>query len=136
MTDRKWTKRVDVAIAEDGSDWLPVSRITPGSPSISRRLGRFYFHLCSQGEKAGFGMTEIMIAMSQVAPIQVSLPQLGGHPYFDFIYSGHGFNEFTYEVIGFSEHFRELADGEKVPEYVVVFHSENGYIVWFEFQEV
>lgn len=81
------------------------------------------------------GMTEMMMVLSQVVPVRVSPPHFAGHMP-DWLFNYPGQVEMTYEVVGFSEHFRALNQGERIPEYKVAMHQENGYVVWFEFQEV
>ena len=109
----KWVKRIDVAMEEDGSQWLPLVEasesinLNPGTFRISEFLGK------SQ-------IAEVMAVLSQVAVVRCE----------------HLFYERVFQYAGYSEHFRPVADGEIVPEYCVAFHFENNAMMWFEFREM
>jgi hypothetical protein len=109
----KWKKRVDVAMQEDGSQWLPVSECPSGDMEMRRRPGRF--KIASNFDFAH----ELMMVLSQVAITRCE----------------HLFNENELEYIGYSEHFRVVEHGAIIPEYLIVFTKENHAIVSFEFQE-
>lgn len=106
----KWKKRVDVAMQEDGSQWLPVS---DAGKDLRKRSGRFHFAVDSEC------WNEVMMVLSQV-----------------FVtWCEHKFVDNTFEYAGFSEHFRTVREGEIIPEYIILLHRENDRIAWFEFQE-
>jgi hypothetical protein len=109
----KWKKRVDVAMQEDGSQWLPVSDCPFGDIDLRQHLGRFRID-----SRNDFGK-ELTMVLSQVAVIRCE----------------HLLYKRELDFIGFSEHFRPLGEAENIPEYTIVFYRENDRIAWFEFQE-
>ena len=112
MSD-KWVKRVDVAMEEDGSQWLPM---VDASESIKLNPGIFRISddLCKSQ------IAEVMAVLSQVAVVRCE----------------HLFHERVFQYVGYSEHFRPVADGDIAPEYCVDFHFENNAMMWFEFREM
>jgi len=109
----KWVKRVDVAMEEDGSQWLPMAD-TSESMKLCPGVFRIQDDLCKSQ------IAEILAVLSQVAVVRCE----------------HLFYENVFQYTGFSEHFRPVSDGEIVPEYCVFFHFENNAMMWFEFQEM